>query len=165
MFEIDTQVSHPGHGACMVTDICELNMTGETVQYYKLVPYSGACETMYIPIASARKIGVRNLISKSEAYTLLSTLRDSDEPWIPDPMEKNRHYRALFADNSIENLRETLSTMGAIVRRKAQKELGSADKTMLENIQRKVMSELAAAMEISLADAIQQAERLILQAQ
>jgi CarD family transcriptional regulator len=165
MFEINAQVSHPGHGACRVTDICELNLTGEAVTYYKLIPYHGASETVYIPVTNADKIGLRRLISKNQAHCLLHSLSGADEQWLSDSMAKQRRYRSLFANNTVENLHETLSAMSAIIKRQRQKELGSVDKAMLETIQNKAMSELALALDISVYDAIRQAEDLILQIQ
>ena len=41
--------------------------------------------------------------------------------------------------------------------------LGSTDKTMLENIQKKVLSEVAVALDISMSATIQRAEELVLQ--
>lgn len=165
MFKIGTQVSHPGHGACEITDICELDLTGEKVKYYRLIPYHGSSEVMYVPVANATKIGMRCLVTKEEANSLLGALCHMEEQWLSDSMAKQKRYRSLFVDNTINSLQDTLSAMSAIVRRKRQKELGSVDKTMLENIQRKVMSELAVALDISLEDAIQKAEDLILQPQ
>ncbi len=162
MFNVDTQVSHPGLGACKITGIYELNLTGEKIQYYKLVPYHGASETMYIPTANADRIGVRKLVSKEGACFLMGSLNSAEEPWLSDSMAKQKRYRALFADNTEERMQEMMATMSALVKQKQKKELGSVDKTMLESIQKKLMSELAVALDISLKEAIQCAENLIL---
>lgn len=164
MFKIGAQVSHPGHGACEITDICELNMTGESINYYKLAPYNST-ETVYTPVTNATNIGIRGIVSKNEAQGLLHSLTEAEEQWQTDTMAKQKRYRSLFSENTVESLHEALSAMSAIIKRKSVKELGSVDKSMLETIQKKVMSELAIALDISVTEAISQAESLILQPQ
>lgn len=165
MFQKNEQVSHPGLGACKVTDICDLDLTGQSVLYYKLVPFHGASGTVYVPVDNAEKVGLRAMISEEQANTLMNSLQDADEEWMSDALAKQRRYKALFNENTIENLFDSLSAMSAIIKRKREKELGSVDKSMLESIQNKVLSEVAMALNISLSDAIQQAENLILQPQ
>ncbi|MFV0412414.1 MAG: CarD family transcriptional regulator [Oscillospiraceae bacterium] len=165
MFEINAKVSHPEYGACKIIDICELNLTGKAMQYYRLEPYNSISDTVYIPVETAEKIGLRHLISKKQALTLLNSLPDAEEEWSSDFSAKQKRYRTIFADNSVESLQETFSAMSAIIKWKNQKELRIKDKIMLENIQKKVMPELALVLDMTVSDVIHQAEKLILQAQ
>ena len=163
MYQVEDRVSHPGHGACEVADICELDLTGQMVLYYKLIPCVQNGASVYVPTANADMIGLRPLVTRAQAHSLMASLASADEKWHSDSMTKQKRYRSLFSSNTIESMQETLSVMSALIRRKEQKELGSMDKSMLENIQQKVFSELAQVLDISVGDAIQQAEELVLQ--
>ena len=90
MFKTGAQVSHPGHGACTVLDKCTLNLTGEPIEYYKLLPYYGSAETVYTPVANAEKIGVRKLVTKDQARELLHTLGGTAEEWHSDTQKKQQ---------------------------------------------------------------------------
>lgn len=164
MYRIDDKVSHPGHGACVVTEVCELDLTGRQVLYYKLIPCLEGCgASVYVPVKNADAIGLRPLMTKGQANSLMDSLVGATETWLSDSQAKYKRYRSLFSDNTVEGLYETISVMGAIIRRKNQKELGSTDKSMLETIQKKLVSELATVLDISLTDVMRQAEELVLQ--
>lgn len=165
MYKVKDKVSHPEHGGCEVCDVCRLDFTGEVKTYYKLAPFVGAGASVYVPVDRADDIGVRPLISQDEANELLQSLSTVQEPWLADTVAKQRRYKALFEQNTVEGLYDTLSAMSAIVKRKLVKDLGSFDKSMLSAIQNKVLSEVALAKNISMEDAIEQAEEIILQAQ
>ena len=161
MYCKNDKVSHPGHGACEISGICEQDFTGTKREYYRLVPFTESGAVVYVPVGKADDIGLRALISETEANQLLDSLSGAEEQWLSDAMAKQHRYKALFSSNEKENLYEMMSAMGALVRRKMVKELGSVDKAMLSTIQHKVMSEIALAKGISFSAAIRQAEEII----
>lgn len=163
MYQSKDKVSHPGYGACHVIDVCDMDLTGEQRRYYKLVPCLEAGTSVYVPVESADDVGLRPLISESQARCLMDSLASSGERWLPEKTERQRHYRELFAKNNIENLFSAFSTMGALIRRRQEKELGSFDKSTLQALQRWAVSEVAVATDTPMKQAMQQAEDLILQ--
>lgn len=162
MYCAKDKISHPGHGACVILEVCDLDMTGEQIKYYKLAPCFDGGASVYVPVGNAKKIGLRPLMTKTQANSLMDSLAGADEEWLADSQAKHKRYRSIFSNNTIDGLYETLSVMSAIIKRKHQKELGSTDKTMLENIQKKVLSEVAVALDISMSATIQRAEDLVL---
>ena len=164
MYNLYDKISHPSHGLCEVAEICDrLNANNdEKTTYYKLIPQCGAETLIYVPADRAEMIGLRSLITKEEAHSLINSLSDSKEDWISNVSAKQKKYKSLFLTNTLENLLESLSFIGAIIRHNETKTLGLNDKNMLANLENKVMSELAFVLEITVAEAIQQAEDLIL---
>lgn len=163
MFNLNDKVSHPTHGACVIADICDQAVAGKNTRtYYKLIPLSGADTMVYVPVSNAENIGVRPLISRDEASKLFSTMACSDEEWLPHGAAKQKRYKALFSENSLENLSDSLSVIGAILKRKYTKELGPADKSILLSLENKVLSELAFVLNISFSEAVARAEDQVL---
>lgn len=163
MYYAEDKVSHPTHGACVILDVCDLNMTGEQITYYKLAPCFDKNASVFVPVDNATKIGLRPLMTKTQANSLMDSLAGTDEEWLHDVQAKRKRYRSTFADHTVAGLYDKLSVMSAIIKRKAQKVLGSGDKMMLENIQKKVLSEVAVVLDISMNATIQRAEELVLQ--
>lgn len=162
MYQTADLVSHPGHGACVVSDVCESNMTGEPVTYYKLTPCFDCEASVFVPVKNAAKIGLRPLMTRIQANSLMDSLSGCGTEWLSNAQAKQKRYRAAFENHTVEGLFETLSFMGSILRRKMQNKLGSTDKTMLENIQKKVLSEVAVVLGISMSATMQRAEDLVL---
>lgn len=163
MFNANDKVSHPGYGACEVTDVCQMDMTGEQTLYYKLVPCLEDSTSVYIPVSKAETIGLRPLITETQAESLLHSLTSVADQWLPDAGARQKLYRSLFTNNTVENLFDAFSAMGTLIKRKQEKELGSVDKAMLENLRRKAVSEVAVATDKSLKQTIEQTEELVLQ--
>ncbi len=162
MFKKDDKVSHPGHGACKIKDICQQDFMGEKKDYYELVPMVDQNSTLYVPIDTAEEIGIRSIISKKEANTLLETLRNATEGWVAETNAKQRRFKELFAENTKEKMHESMTAMSALVRQSEERPLGNIDKNILRKIQEKTMSEIALAKGISLEAMLEKAEGLIL---
>lgn len=162
MFKPNEMVSHPGYGACTVLEICEQDFSGESCQYYKLCPMVDKAAVVYVPVDNAEKIGLRTLISETQADTLLASLTQNEATWISDANEKQKRYRSLFSTNGVQALYDSMVALSVIVRQSTQKALGNADKEMLRKIQNKTISEIAAVKGIPMQEALQQVEDIIL---
>lgn len=162
MFKAKDRVSHPGHGACEVKEICEREISGTTRSYYQLAPMVETGATVYVPVDSAEKVGLRSLINETEADALLASLRNTSVSWVQDAATKQKRFKSLFEQNGVQNLFETMKALCAIVRHQNEKTLGNADKEMLRTLQTKALSEIALAKGITMQAAIQQAEDIIL---
>ena len=163
MYYANDKVSHPSYGACTVSGICDLNFTGAQITYYKLIPCVDSGASVFVPVDNAKKIGLRPLMTKAQATSLMNFLLSIDEQWPSDSREKSERYRSATSNNSIDGIHEILSVMGSIIKHKSEKELGSADKAMLENIQKKVLPELSVVLGISMNTLVQKVEESVLQ--
>lgn len=163
MYKIGDKVSHPGHGACTVVDICEQEFTGAKKSYYVLSALVDTGTSIYVPVDRAEGIGVRELISEREADDLLEALYDMEATgWIADRNKRQKHYETLFVDNSKTSLFDSITTLNTMICRNQEKPLGDLERGVMRSIQNKALSEIALAKGISLQHAIDEAENIIL---
>ena len=73
MFSVGDKISHPIHGAGIVTDIVDRQVAGEAKAFYSVAFTCGSI-TDLIPCASCDKIGVRNIVSSGEAENVISSI-------------------------------------------------------------------------------------------
>lgn len=161
-YNIGDKVSHPGHGACVVKDICEKEFGSTSATYYVLSSMVERQTAIYVPVSKAEKLGLRTLITEAEADELMDSLEQADVPWIADRSKRQKMFDTLYADNTMDSLQDSMTALSAIVQRRKEKPLGSNEKNVLNTIQNKTLSEIALAKGISLAAAIEKAEKRIL---
>lgn len=162
MYRTDETVSHPAYGACVIKDVLTRDFSGIEKEYYLLSPHIDPTAAVYVPVEKADLIGLRRLITEAEADHLLDFLGGAGEVLASDALAKQRRYKTLFDGNDKSGLFDFVSVMGALIKRRSQKELGSVDKSMLETIQNRVMSEIACAKNMPFSSAVHHAEAIVL---
>ncbi len=74
MFKIGDYIAHPMHGAGVIESIVTKKINGAQRDYYVLKLPVGDMVVM-VPVAGCEDIGVRSIISRSEAENVFNALR------------------------------------------------------------------------------------------
>lgn len=142
MFEIGDKVAHPGHGACILEDICERTIGGENIEFYELSPYTERTTSILVPIDNADEIGIRDIISKEEALKVLEQLPEIESKWTT-----NHHKRYQDAMDALKSsaLDDASFVLNRLMSREQEARLTNTDREMMRKMQRKILSEVALA--------------------
>lgn len=145
MYQIGDKIVHPMHGAGVIDDIVTQNVSGTTREYYLLRLPTGSV-TVLIPISSCESIGIRPIISKDEAQTLLSSI---DSIVCEDESNWNRRYRENMDHIKSGNLTEVACVIKSLTARELRKPLSTGERKMLSSAKQILYSELELAMNCS----------------
>lgn len=93
MFEIGEYVINAKNGISKVTEIVELDLSGEAVKpYYLLVPMEESSARVFIPVENAEK-RIRKVIDKAEAIHVIDRIPEIEEICIVSEKERELRYR------------------------------------------------------------------------
>ena len=145
MYHIGDKAAHPGHGVCVVKDICERTIAGKTLRYYALVPFMEPNTTILVPIDHASQL-LRAPITSDEADDILATLFSTEPEWIND---RNRRHQEFLQMLKSSDLHECAQVLKALMQRETHAKLTNADKDFLLKAEKKLFSEIAVAKNLS----------------
>ena len=151
MFNIGDNIVYPMHGAGTIDSIEEKEILGEKQQYY-IIKMPGEVMVM-VPTAKAESMGVRNVIDKQNATSVLEVLEK-------DETEMYNNWNKRYRENLDKMKTGDIYEVADVVRNLSfkQKEKGSlstGEKKMLVNAKQILVSELVLA-EHSSKDEIEQ---------
>lgn len=151
MFNIGDNIVYPMHGAGTIDSIEEKEILGEKQQYY-IIKMPGEVMVM-VPTAKAESMGVRNVIDKQNATSVLEVLEK-------DETEMSNNWNKRYRENLDKMKTGDIYEVADVVRNLSfkQKEKGSlstGEKKMLVNAKQILVSELVLA-EHSSKDEIEQ---------
>lgn len=94
MFEIGDYVVNATNGICKITEIVELDLTGEKKlkPYFLLVPVGEATARVYVPVETAEK-RIRKAVTQSEAQKLIADVPSIGEITIRNEKERELRYK------------------------------------------------------------------------
>ena len=140
MFNVGDKIVYPMHGAGVIDSIEEKDILGEKQSYY-ILKMPGEVKVM-IPTAKAESVGVRNIIDKSSAESVIGIL-EKDET----AMDKNWNKR--YRDNMEKMKSGDIYEIADVVRnlsfKQKEKGLSPGEKKMLNNAKQILVSELVLA--------------------
>ena len=138
MFKVGDNVACPMHGAGKIVSIEEKNILGNPQKYY-VINMPGEVKVM-VPTVKAESNGVRNIIDKSSAESVIGVL-ERDET----AMDKNWNKR--YRDNMDKMKSGDIYAVADVVRnlsfKQKDKGLSTGEKKMLVNAKQILVSELA----------------------
>ena len=139
MFSIGDLVVHPMHGAGVIDDIVRERVAGTTKEYYVFkMPMGGLI--LKIPTENSHAIGIRKVISKTEADELLEEI-----PAIA--VEHNANWNKRYQENLLRlksgDLREVAQVIKGLMRRDTLRGLSTGERKMLHSATQIMISELA----------------------
>lgn len=142
MFSIGDLVVHPMHGAGVIDDIIRERIAGTTKEYYVFkMPMSGL--VLKIPTANSKIIGLRQVISRAEADTLLREIPSIE-------VEHNSNWNKRYQENLLRlksgDLREVAQVIKGLMRRDTARGLSTGERKMLHSAKQIMISELVLAM-------------------
>jgi len=159
MFNVGDLVVHPMHGAGVIADIVQEKVGGATQDYYVFqMPVGGLL--LKIPVANSAAIGVRNIISRSEANTLVSAI-----PALT--VEINSNWNKRYQENMLRlksgDLYEVARVIKSLMHREYHRGLSTGERKMLHNARQILISELVLLSDMSYADVEAEIDRVMME--
>jgi len=136
------RVVYPRHGAAVIEDLVELEVSGERRSYFKLRLPHGSL-TLMVPVDSAAQVGLREVVSRDEVDKVFDLLRE-DEGWMSGTWgQRYKTNVAKVVSGDIYQLAEVVRDLSL---RQREKGLPSAEKRMLAKSREILISELTFAV-------------------
>ncbi|TCL62805.1 CarD family transcriptional regulator [Hydrogenispora ethanolica] len=145
MFNVGDKVVYPMHGAGVIEDIEEQEVSGERVRYYIIKLPMGEMKAM-VPLNKVKEVGLRQIIDEEEILKVFEVLKDKTTSM---PINWNHRYRANLEKIKSGSIFEVAEVVRNLVLRDRQKGLSTGEKKMLENARRILLSELVLAKNVS----------------
>lgn len=141
MYSIGDKVVYPMHGAGVIESIEEKVVLGKKQNYYIMRIPAGDM-TVMIPEANCDEIGVRFIIDKAEAMSVIESFRNHEV--IEDNNWNKRH-----RDNMIKiksgDIYQVIGVVKELMLRDKKKGLSTSERKMLSSAKQIVISELVLA--------------------
>ncbi|MBR3382297.1 MAG: CarD family transcriptional regulator [Clostridia bacterium] len=139
MFSIGDVVCYPMHGVGTIEGIVTQTVLGVTADYYSL-RFSGGKMTALIPVATAEKVGLRQLICEEECFKVLSYMevpgdRGSDN-W-------NQRYRENMDKMRSGSVYDVADVIKCLKLRDSEKGLSAGERKMLATAKMIISGEIA----------------------
>jgi CarD family transcriptional regulator len=142
VFHKGDRVVYPRHGAAVIEDLVELEMSGKLRSYFKLrLPHGNL--TLMVPIDSVAQVGLRRIASGDEVGRVFDLLRE-EESWTSGTWgERYRTNLAKVVSGDIYQLAEVVRDLSL---KQKGKVLSAAEKRMLIKSREILISELTFAV-------------------
>ena len=138
MFQIGDKIVHPMHGAGVIDGMVTEKMAGAVADYYVFkMPVGGL--VLKIPVASSETIGLRNIITREEAQTLLKAISEMD---VEMNSNWNHRYRENMERLKSGNLYEVAHVIKGLTYRDTERMLSNGERKMLHTAKQILISEL-----------------------
>ena len=157
-FKVGEYVVHAAHGVGQIRGLEEKQFPGSALQWYYVVATPKS--TVWAPVTLPSAAGLRALTPKSELKRYRAILKSA-----PTTLKAERHQRQMelnerLKDGSFAALCEVVRDLTAISWRKA---LGESDNLILRRARESLSYEWSVASGLSLAEASQEIEALLLE--
>ena len=157
MYRIGDKVMYGMHGVCMVTDKEQRIIDRKQTTYLVLEPEGQTGSRYMVPTHNAAAMAkIRPVLSRSEMEDLLASGAVRADGWIPDEGKRKQRYRELISGCD----RAQLACMiGSLYRHRAEqfaagKKPHLCDENFLRDAEKILSGEIAAAMNLTPADAL-----------
>ncbi|CAN5330723.1 CarD family transcriptional regulator [soil metagenome] len=143
MFHKGDRVVYPHHGAAVIEDLQEREISGQTKTYFVLRLTQGDL-TLMVPVDNSQQVGLREICSKREVKKVFDLLREEETHM---PTNWSRRFKT-----NVEKLRSgDIFQVAEVVRnlsvREREKGLSAGEKRMLAKARQILVSELTFAVE------------------
>lgn len=141
MYKIGDSVVYPMHGAGVIEGIENKEVLGKTQSYYVMRMPIGDVKVM-VPMDAAEQVGMRDVIDKSMAQSVLREFRTVQTDVI-------QNWSKRFRDNMVKiksgDIFEVAAVVKSLMLRDRQKGLSTGEKKMLSNAKQILISEIVVA--------------------
>ena len=148
MFKIGDKVAYPMHGAGIIKCIEQVKILGEDTQYFILEPCVGELE-IKIPVARIESIGLRYIVSESEADAVIAEFGDCE---CAETSNWNKRYRENLEKLKAGDIFEVARITKTLIIRDRKKSLSNFERKMLSNAKNILISELVMSKNSTYAD-------------
>ncbi len=143
MFQIGDYIVHPMHGAGVIESVVTKKISGQQRDYYVLKLPVGDMVVM-VPVAGCENIGVRSIISKSEAENIFESFKELE---VSMTQNWNKRYRENMDKIKSGNLLDVASVVKGLMCRDNERGLSTGERKMLHSAKQILISELVIATE------------------
>lgn len=143
MFQIGDHIVHPMHGAGVIESVVTKKISGQQRDYYVLKLPVGDMVVM-VPVAGCENIGVRSIISKSEAENIFESFKELE---VSMTQNWNKRYRENMDKIKSGNLLDVASVVKGLMCRDNERGLSTGERKMLHSAKQILISELVIATE------------------
>ena len=151
-FNVGDNAVYPGHGVGQVTAIETKEILGSKQTFYTIQILESGMKIM-VPRNNAESVGLRPIISKTEAAKVLEILRETDVK--VDNQTWNRRYREYMEKIKTGSVYEIAEVLRDLFVLKVDKELSFGERKMLDTARNLLLKELTLATS---RDELRQAE-------
>lgn len=137
MFNVGDKVVYPMHGAGIIENIEEKNISGQKEEYYS-IKMPGEVKVM-VPIAKADQVGVRGIIDEETAGKVFKVLEANSTEM---SMNWNKRYRDNMEKIKSGDVYEVADVVRNLSLKQKDRGLSTAEKKMLLNAKQILVSEL-----------------------
>lgn len=149
-YQIGDQIAHPLHGAGVISGIENRRINGCTQSYYTLKISIGDILVL-VPVDSCDKVGIRPVVGRETAYSLLSCLPELD-------IEINQNWNKRYRENMLRirsgDLFEVAAVIKSLILRDRERGLSTGERKMMNCAKQILLSELV----LSLGGTYEEAE-------
>jgi CarD family transcriptional regulator len=136
---VGRKVNYPAQGPCLVGPIVKREVAGTPVEFHQLVILDERGGTLFIPVDSASRSGLRMLLKPAEIPAVLASLTQSVTS-AKDWKQRARVNSERLASGSARDLVEVVESLTAL---SEQKSLSIRESWMLEKAMRLLVSEIS----------------------
>jgi CarD family transcriptional regulator len=145
MYNIGDMIAHPLHGAGVIDSIQSREINGCVREYYVLKIPVGGMEIM-IPTETSERIGVRPIIGRDEAESLMDSIPEID---FEITANWSRRYRENMERIKSGNLFEVARVVKSLTARDTERGLSAGDRKMLVSAKQILISEMVLSARLS----------------
>lgn len=143
IFEVGSPIVHPIHGAGVLKDITQRQVSGRLMKYYVIdFPYSDLGQVM-VPIDMAEKVGLRSIYTAKEIDEVFEILSEAfTEAEEEESKSFHQRYREYLDKIQSGDLVQVAKVYRLLTRRSMLKPLGTKDKSLYETARQLLSSEV-----------------------
>ncbi|MBU6135323.1 MULTISPECIES: CarD family transcriptional regulator [Clostridium] len=149
MFKINDYVVYGSNGVCKVTDIEQVTLRNEELEYYILSPVYNEKMTIKTPVNN-QKILMRELMTKAEIVNLLKEISKNETVEIEDSRRRVEEYKAIIKRGNAEELIKVINSIKLEKDEKISigKKLNKTDEDIMISASKQLYQEMAIVLEI-----------------
>ncbi|GAA0824798.1 MAG: CarD family transcriptional regulator [Clostridium sp.] len=149
MFKINDYVVYGSNGVCKVTDIEQVTLRNEELEYYILSPVYNEKMTIKTPVNN-QKILMRELMTKAEIVNLLKEISKNETVEIEDSRRRVEEYKAIIRRGNAEELIKVINSIKLEKDEKISigKKLNKTDEDIMISASKQLYQEMAIVLEI-----------------
>ena len=149
MFKINDYVVYGSNGVCKVTDIEQVTLRNEELEYYILSPVYNEKMTIKTPVNN-QKILMRELMTKAEIVNLLKEISKNETVEIEDSRRRVEEYKAIIRRGNAEELIKVINSIKLEKDEKISigKKLNKTDEDIMISASKQLYQEMAIVLDI-----------------
>lgn len=151
MFKVNDYVVYGSTGVCKIVDIRkDKDINGNEIDYYILQPVYSNNMTIKTPVNND-KVLMREIITKEDVSSLISTMPEKETVWINDYRQRNEVYKTALKTGKCEELIKIIKTLYQEKKQKSAlgKKLMKSDEDIFKAAEKQLNEEFATVLNIS----------------